>query len=188
MPPLRIAAMPVLLVTLTACGLVRAKTPPPVVALEMPPPPARVAVPVQLPEPEDLAASAPSASLPAPSIQRPRESASRMPPDRTPAPAAPPPAAVEPASPAAAPPAVLQTTTDVDSVRQRTDSLLGQAQRDLEFVKPRYASLGSQARAQYDGAQEFIRNAKKAADVKNFMYAQQLAVRAAALAHELVKN
>lgn len=181
----RAILLSLIVLTVSSCSLVRAKTPPPVVALETPPPPARVAVPVALTEPEELTPPPAVASAPSPAPSRSRETAATRPADR---PAASPPAAPAPEPAPATPAPVLQTTRDVGSVQQKTEWLLGQAQRDLDTVTPRRGALGSQARGQYDNAAAFIRNARKALEVKNYMLAEQLATKAAALASALIKG
>ena len=163
-----------LLVGLPACAKVQARTPAEVVTLDMPAPPSRVAVPVTLVVPEEPPAPPPPAPAPAPPRAR----------DTSPRPAPPP-------APAAAPPPsepspVLQTTANVNSVAQETLALLAQAERDLGQVN--YRDLTSQARAQYDSAMGFVRQAKQALDIKNYMFAQQLAVKAAAVASALVRS
>jgi hypothetical protein len=182
----RAILLSLLVLTVTSCSLVRAKTPAPVVALETPPPPARVAVPVALTEPEDLTPPPAVATAPSPAPPRSRDTtASARPADR---PATSPPAATPPEPAPTTPAPVLQTTRDVGSVQQKTEWLLGQAQRDLDTMTPRRGTLGSQARGQYDNAAAFIRNARKALEVKNYMLAEQLATKAAALASALVKG
>jgi hypothetical protein len=165
----------------SGCAKVQARTPtpPPVVALAIPAPPARVTIPVDLPEPEPAAASAAPTSAPA----RPRPDASGgRTPDRPAAAApAPPPPVTEPPSPNT----VLQTTADTSALEQSTASLLAEAQRNLNGV--RYQDLNQQAKAQFDAARSFIKNAQEAVKSKNFMYAQQLASKAAAVARELSK-
>jgi hypothetical protein len=71
-------------------------------------------------------------------------------------------------------------------VAQETVALLAQAERDLGQLN--YRDLTSQARAQYDSAMGFVRQAKQALDIKNYLFAQQLAVKAAAVASALVRG
>jgi hypothetical protein len=180
MPRLAPIALGLLVVAgAAACGKVQARTPspPPIVALDIPEPPARVTIPVELPEPEP-----PAPVLSPANPARPRPENANRPPDRTPpvaaAPAAPPP----PNEPAAS---VLQTTTDTSALEQSTLGLVAEAQRNLNNV--RYQDLNQQAKAQYDSARSFIKNAQEALKAKNYMYAQQLAAKAAAVARELSK-
>lgn len=162
------------------CARPQARTPEAVIALEIPPPPARVPIPVILPEPEDAPPET-VADTPAPTPPRSREpnTAAR---DRAPAANTTPP--VPPETPSTGP--VLQTTTRIGEVAQKTLGLLAAAQRDLDRVG--YSALGANARAQYDLAQSFIRQAKSALSIKNYNYAEQLADRAAAIASQLVKG
>jgi hypothetical protein len=163
-----------LLVGLPACAKVQARTPAEVLTLDMPAPPSRVTVPVTLVVPEEPPPPAPPAPAPAPPRAR----------DTSPRPAPPPAPAAAPAQPESSP--VLQTTANVNSVAQETAALLAQAERDLGQLN--YRDLTSQARAQYDSAMGFVRQAKQALDIKNYMFAQQLAVKAAAVASALVRG
>jgi hypothetical protein len=90
--------------------------------------------------------------------------------------------AEEAAAPAPAPP-VLQTTSDPVEMEQRALALLAAAQRDLDQIDP--ARLSANARAQYDTARGFIRQAGDALKVKNVMLARELADKAASLASQL---
>lgn len=164
-------------VAAVACAKTQARTVPSV-ALVTPAPPARVAVPVPLPEPE----APPATPVPTPEpATRPREA----PPPRTERPAAAAPAPAAPA-PAADAPTVLQTTGDATAFEQRTRTLLDEAQRNLDRVKRE--TLGASARAQYDSAESFIRSAHQALRIRNYLYAEYLATKAAAVARELVKG
>jgi hypothetical protein len=151
---------------------------PAVTTMLMPPPPVRETIPVTLPEPEPLPPPEPAPVEPPVAPPRTREPASSRPAPATPS-------APEPAAePTPAP--VLQTTTDSNALEQKTQALIGQAQRDLDHVQ--YPSLSAQARAQYESAQGFIRSAKNALAIKNYMLAESLAEKAAAVASELVKG
>jgi len=153
------------------------------IALAVPTPPAHVAIPVQLADDEPPPPPAPVETLP-PAPARSRETARTS--DRPAAPATPPATAPEPAP--SAPNPVLQTTADPTQVAQRTQSLINQASQDLGQIRPRYKTLSTQGRAQFDMADAFITKAKQALDLKNYPYAEQLAIRAAALASALVKG
>ena len=163
---------------LTACGKGQAKTLAPVVSLSIPAPPARVPIPVTLPEPGAPASPAPPSADP--STRPPAEAATTRPGERPGAPVA--------GAPASPPAPVLQTTTATAAVEleQRTQTLLSEAERNLGRVN--YRELGVHARAQYDSATSFIRNARHALVVKNYIYAEYLATKAAAVARELVKG
>ena len=174
---LNAALVAALVTTAAACRKVEAKTPaapPPVVALDIPAPPARVTIPVELPDVE-----------PPPNAQQP--AARPLPPrtDNSAAPRPTPPPAPAPA-PSEGPAPVLQTTTDTGGQERKTQSLIDEAARNLENVK--YRDLSPQAKAQYDSAASFIKNARLALRNKNYMYAEQLATKAAAVARELVKG
>jgi hypothetical protein len=171
------ALVAVLVTSAAACRKVQAKTPaapPPVVALDIPTPPARVTIPVELPDVEPP----PNAQPPAASPSRPRA-------DNSAAPRPAPPPAPAPA-PTEGPAPVLQTTTDTGGQERKTQSLIDEAAHKLENVK--YRDISPQAKAQYDSAVSFIKNARVALRNKNYMYAEQLAMKAAAVARELVKG
>jgi hypothetical protein len=162
-----------------ACGKVQASTPAPPMALNVPAAPAIVVVPVTLvdPEPPPAPPPAPPAATP-PATQRPANTAAARPADKPDPP---------PASPAAAHDTpVLQTTTDAPSTAERTRELLTEAQNNLSRV--RQQDLGVQAREQYATVLGYIRTAQQALQLKNYLYAQQLATKAATLARELVKG
>jgi hypothetical protein len=177
----RLMLFAVMAAILVGCGKVRAQTEP-VVALNVPSPPERVAIPVQIPEPEappaDPAPPATTSTAP-PRGQRPDTTA------RADRPAAAQPTVITPVE-APPPPPVLQTTTNIGALEQKTTALLAEAQRNLDKVN--YKDLGVQARAQYDRAVGFIKNAHNALAIKNYNYAEQLADKAASLAKELVKG
>jgi hypothetical protein len=92
------------------------------------------------------------------------------------------PAAPETAEPIAAPP-VLQTATDPVAVEQRARALIASAERDLGQIDP--TRLSANARAQYDTARAFVRQANSALQVKNVTLARELADKAASLATQL---
>jgi hypothetical protein len=182
----RVALVALLAGGVSACGRMQARTPADDV-LNIPAPPLRVLIPVELVEPEpSVPPTTPSAVLVPPARQR---EAPARPSERTP-PATPPAAAAATPPPqdtgTAAPTTVLQTTTDTGAMEQQTVSVLAAAQRDLDRV--RYTDLGADARAQYDRAKGFIQMAKTALGIKNFLYAKQLADKAAAVANLLAKS
>jgi hypothetical protein len=152
----------------------QAKTPAPPPPLTTPEPPDRVIVPVSIPEPTEPAP--PPAPVPAaPPRATPPVRSDRTPP--APAPTPPAPANEAPASPP------ILTTSNPTEVEQRARTLLGTAQRDLDRINP--AQLTSNARAQYDTAKGFIRQAEDALKVKNVVLARELADKAATLASQL---
>jgi len=165
-------AIVVLALGLTACAAranVDMETGAP--ALVPPTPPARVVVPIA--EKPTLPDVEPEVSQPAPTTpNRPRET-------RPPAPPTPPPAppATQVGTP---PPAVLSTTANTANFERRIREQLKKATGDLSQINPR--TLGADARAQYDAAQGFIRQCEEALDVRNLMFASQLADKAATMA------
>jgi hypothetical protein len=142
-----------------------------------------VSLPDQATEPEERPAP-PATSAAATSSRTRVEVPSSRPATERSAPASPtpPPAVASDNQPAP----VLQTTINVGAVEQRANWLLGEAVKTLERVNR--AQLGVQARAHYDRAQSYIRDGRNALQVKRFAYAEQLAVKAAALARALVQG
>lgn len=157
-----------------------AKTPPAtptVAALSIPTPPARLLIPVELPEyvepePEPVVELAPPPDPP------PTTTASRA----TEKPAAPPP------SPAPPPPApVLQTTnTNPSALEQRVRNLIGSAEERLKTVN--FRELGATAREHHTQARDFIRMANENLRIRNYPYAEQLATKANTVAGLLTKR
>ena len=80
---------------------------------------------------------------------------------------------------------MLQTSANVAQIEQRTNQVLAAAQKDLDRLQ--VATLGANSRAQYEQARGFIKNAQDALKIKNYMYAEQLANKAAAIAALLAK-
>jgi hypothetical protein len=161
------------------CHRFQAKTPVAVVALDVPPPPARLLIPVELPAAEpELPAATELPALPAPPA-RPREAASR-----TPSTPAAPASSAPAAEPTPAP--VLQTTAQVGQLEQRIQVLIAAAEQSLHNVN--YRDLSPSAREQYDTANSYIRRAKDSVRARNLMYAEQLAKSAADLARLLQKG
>ena len=175
----RFASAILLLAAAAACSKAQARMPGPVTALEVPSPPERVVMPVVLNVPvEPPAPEEPEPETEAPPATRPRPSAPT---------ASRPPATAESAPPAeAGPQPVLQTTTDVGAAETRIRTFLAEAQQNLDRLQVN--QLSASARAHYDSARGFIRQANQALRVKNYMLAEQLAKNAAVLAGELVKG
>jgi hypothetical protein len=157
----------------------QAQLPAPVATLAMPAPPAHLLIPVDLPEPPPEPPVTADIPAPPPSPSRPRETATR--------PAAQPAAqpAVTPV-PEAPPAPVLQTTTQTGPLEQKIAALLASAEMNLNNVN--YRELSSGARGQYDQARSLIRMANDALKIKNYLYAEQLATKAAAVAGLLVRG
>ncbi len=156
----------------SACGKTQARMPEPTPPLDVPAPPPRVVIPVTVkvpepPPPDPLPVETPPARPPATAGAPPSR-----PPERTP--------------PVVEPPPVLQTTSNTAAIEQKARDLVAAARRDLARVDRR--KLGVNARDQFDTARRFIRMADEALATKNYLYAQQLAESAAALAGGLVKD
>ena len=101
-----------------------------------------------------------------------------------PRPATPPPA--EPPPPAPTPtPAILLTSANTAEFEKRVRAQLDQARTHLAQVSR--PALGTDAKAHYDAAQGFIRQADEALKVKNLIYAGQLADKALTMAALLRK-
>ena len=175
----RLASAILLLAAAAACNKAQARTPGPITALELPPPPARVLIPVVLNAPARPEPAEPEPEADAPPPARPRT------PPRTarPADSAEAPPAPAPESP---PQPVLQTTTNAAAVEGRILGFLNDAQQNLNRVRP--GDLNASARAQYDQAISFIRIANGALKARNYMYAETLASKAATIAAQLLKG
>ena len=162
---------------LPACTKARAQTPAPPPALNVPDAPARMNIPVNAdpvppPEPPPVAASdKPVTGPPAATTTKPR-------PTPTPTPAVP----VQTPVPDPPAPVRLAQSNSEDRARAR----LAEAMRDIGKVKK--DALPRAAQQQYDSAERFIRAAKSALSVKNFVYAFYCADKAATLAELLVKR
>jgi len=164
----------------SACTKVQARTPaplptpaePPPLATPEPPSRLKVPVPVDPPPPGGSVTDKPAAA-----------GANRA------KPATPPPASstAPPVTPPATPPEtvtpVIQAGADVEkSARERLD----RAVSDLKRVQK--SSLPADAREQFDSAERFVRMARDAMTLKNFVYAAYCADKAATLASLLVKE
>jgi hypothetical protein len=172
----RFASAILLLAAAAACQKAQARVPGPVTVLEVPPSPPRVLIPVVLNTPAEPGPAEPEPAPAAPPPTRPRTSSNPVrPADRT-----------EPAPPAPESPSqpVLQTAGDSAAVEGRIHAFLGDAQQNLNRLRPN--ELNASARAQYDLAVGFIRDANEALKVTNFLSAEQLASRAATIAAQLV--
>jgi hypothetical protein len=182
---------------LTGCARLHARAEPIVPPLEIPPPPPRV-ITATLPATATAPATAEAlpADPPTPALQPPEDVASRRPQRGTPAaPAArqekPEAAPLAPARPATqtsapSPSPTLQTTTKVEEVEQKVRATIAQATRDLTRIDAR--ALNAEARAQLDIAKRFVQQAGDALTAKNFVFAGQLADKAAALATLLLSQ
>ena len=171
-----------LVLIVPGCVRARARTLPNGPPLDVPAPPPRIVLPLELP----LEAEAPPAQ-PVPLPQEPR----RAPPPARPRPAAPsdtPRTAEEPPRPApATPPATttLQTTPAAEQgeVERAIRATMTRAGADLNRID--YRALNADARTQYDMAKRFIQQAEEAIRMKNLPFAKNLADKAAMLAAQL---
>lgn len=174
------AALAILLVAgVSACGKVKANVPQPMPALDMPAPPGRLIVPSTIPAPSPEPVAPAAAQTPVrqnnPPATRPAER-STPPPNATPTP--------EPTPPA--PPPVLLTTPNASDLEQKARNNLTAAQRDLDKVV--YKALSPDAKLQFNTAQQYIGQAEDALKIRNYVFAEQLAEKAATLASLLVKS
>ena len=133
------------------------------------------------------------ADPPPPAPEPPAEVDARRPPRAPAAPAArqdkpdsPSPAPARPAAQNGAPSPTLQTTTNVGEVEQRVRAMIAQASRDLGRIDAR--ALNAEAKAQYDIAKRFTEQAGEALTARNFVFARQLADKAANLAALLLSQ
>jgi type IV secretory pathway VirB10-like protein len=160
-----------------ACAKAQAETAPDGPPLQMPEPPQRVLVPVEIP----VVAETPPEPVPPPVATAP------APPPR-------PPAERRPAVPAAAPPAPppppvvdtreLRTASPTTAASERmVRDMLARAQRDLGRVN--YMRLSADGRAQYEQSKRFSTQAEEALRERNLIFAATLADKAATLAAEL---
>jgi outer membrane biosynthesis protein TonB len=179
--PLRAAVVLLSLSSFAACAKtpVRAPVAPP--ALAVPTPDARLVLPAPPveapPEPPPPPDPAPVAATP----PRPRETNTRPPQTATP-----PSQQTAPPQNEAPPPQVLQTTANVSGLQKRAEDLVAAAERDLGKV--RSGELGRDARVQFDNAWRFVWQAKQALKAKNYVWAFELADKAATLATLLVRG
>jgi hypothetical protein len=172
----RLVTTLILLMSVAACNKNAPKLPAAVAVMLTPTPPARLLIPVELPEPAPPEPAVPVEPEPAPAPVRRDPVAAAKPTEK---PATTPPAETGPAP-------VLTTTVNTAAQERRIQQLLGAAQQSLGQVS--YRELNPNARAQYDQANTFIRRANDALKVKNYMFAETLATRAASLAALLVKG
>jgi type IV secretory pathway VirB10-like protein len=165
----------------TGCGRARANTIPSLPPLEVPAPPPRVLIPVEVvaegrePEPvqeEPLQTPAPT---PPP---RPAPPATPVPPPKV--------AEEQPKPPLPGPPTALQTTPPAvqGEAEKAIRTTMVRASGDLSKVD--YRALTAGARNQYDTAKRFIEQAEDAIRLKNLLFAKNLADKAAVLAAELL--
>jgi hypothetical protein len=175
----RAALIALLLPGFAACTKVQARTPTPVPPLDAPDPPSRVIVPVSTdPMPEPVAATPPVTATPATPRPHDPQPASR-PPEK-------PPATTTPPAPDPSTQPVLQTTSNTEELQRRAEQRLNSAETDLGKLKER--DLNPNAKTQYDAVQGLIKSAREAIRAKNYVYAEQVASKAALMASLLVRD
>jgi hypothetical protein len=170
----------------SACFGLRAKAVMAPTPLDMPEPPPRVVevrepdVPPPIPLPEEPVRNTPTRP-PSRPVTEPARPAQPPPAPETPVDAAKP----EELTPRT--PATLQTTPTQreEEVERRIWGLLGQAKADLNRIN--YQALTSDGRQQYEQAKRFISQAEDALQrARNFVYANNLADKAATIAAQLL--
>lgn len=148
--------------------------------LNAPEPPPRVVVP-----------AADHQTLPLPPEEEPPSSGTASPPSkppvRNPNPKPATTAPTEPVPPPVTPPtpAILLTSANSPEFEKRVRDRLLEAENNLAQVNPK--NLGTDAKAHFNAAKGFIRQAEEALKVKNLIYAGQLADKAATMAALLRK-
>jgi hypothetical protein len=179
------AALVILAVAVSGCVTAQAKADPAAgPALSPPAPPPHTIIPVEIaPEP----AAAPLG--PAPVVVKPAAKPPAVKPDKPaekPAEKSDAPGIAPPPSPPPAPSPQLQTTANVTEAEKRIRARMAQASWDLDHTD--YRALTAERRAQYDTAKRFIQQAEDALRVRNVVFAEQLADKAATLAAALVQK
>jgi len=171
-----------LAIAASACVSAQATGDPGGPALEPPAPPPHTIIPVEIVE---APAAPPAGPTPTPVIVRPM---ARRPAPKVEKPAEKPAEKAEPvaAAPPAAPAPPLQTTANVTEVERAIRARMAQALRDLDRTD--YRALTAERRAQYDTAKRFLQQADEALKVKNLVFAEQLADKAATLAAALAQK
>ena len=148
--------------------------------LDAPEPPGRYVLPIPeqqtLPPPiEETPVTSTSPTTSKPPVRNPNPRPATPPPTEPPAPVP---------TPAPAPP--LLTSVNSPAFEKSVQDQLTRARADLQTVSR--ANLGTDAKAHYDAAMGFIRQADEALKVKNLIYAASLADKAATMAALLKKK
>jgi hypothetical protein len=167
----------------SGCARTRANTVPAGPPLDVPAPPPRIVVPLQVeadvPEPEP--------EVPQEPVRPPARPRAAAPASDLPARPADVPKVVDevPRPPSTAPPTTLQTTPAAEQgeVERAIRATMGRAGGDLNRID--YRALNADARTQYDTAKRFIEQAEEALRMKNLLFAKNLADKAAVLATQL---
>jgi hypothetical protein len=174
-----------LVMAVPGCMRVRASTVPSGPPLDVPPPPPRIVLPVDVPV---------EAEVPPPEPGPPPEEPRRQPAPARPraaGPVEPPKTAEEPPPAAPVPPApppattTLQTTPAAEQgeVERAIRATMARASAGLNRID--YRALNANARTQYDTAKRFIQQAEDAIRMQNLPFAKNLADKAATLAVQL---
>jgi hypothetical protein len=179
----------VCLAATAGCARTKAVAAPAVVALDVPPPPARV---ISTP-PEPVApVESTTVERPAPATRPSRAARSTAARPEAPKPAEPghaesgsdaPASATPEAAPAPAPLLRTPQTADESNAERRTNDVLGRAKQLLDRVNP--ATLGQQPRQQHETARRFVEQAQQALVERNYVLASYLADKAETLARGL---
>ena len=183
----RIGIVVLLTLALQACASLQAGTAGRT-GLETPEPPPREVVPppvepvAVVPTPVIVPAASPAPRSQKPAHQKP------LPEKGEPAPGQTPPVGSEPLpsrpTEGVGTGVALQTTADVDASGRRIRDLLAQAGRDLGQID--YRGLSAAGKTQYDAARRFVEQSEEAVRARNFVFAEQLAQKAAGLAAGLL--
>jgi len=181
-----VAALAALVALSSGCARAHAKTAPDVPPLEVPAPPPRDIEPVDMdapapvPLPDEPARQAPLRPRPQPRAEAPRPE-----PPKTDSRTEPPIEPIKPTEEAPRPPSPLQTmpAANETEMERAIRSTMGKATGDLNRID--YRTLNVEARRQYDTAKSFVRQADRALQDRNLMFARELADKAAALAVQL---
>lgn len=184
MKRLLLPAVVLLALAASACVSAQAKGEPGGPALAPPAPPPHTVIPVEIAEPP---ATPPPPPAPSPVIVRPSPRPPAAKPEKpVEKPVEKPDPAAAPPSPVPAPVPPLQTTANVTELERNIRTRLTQASRDLDRTD--YRALSAERRAQYGTAKRFIQQADEALKVKNLVFAEQLADKAATLAAALAQK
>ena len=177
------------LVVIAGCARTKPVAAPAVVALDVPPPPARV---ISTP-PEPVApVESTTVERPAPATRPSRAARSTAARPEAPKPAEPghaepgsdgPASGTPEAAPAPAPLLRTPQTADESNAERRTNDVLGRAKQLLDRVNP--ATLGQQPRQQHETARRFVEQAQQALVERNYVLASYLADKAETLARGL---
>ena len=163
------------------CMRARANTLPLGPPLDVPAPPPRVVLPVEVEAeaPPTEPGPPPEEPRPTPAPARPRPTGPVEPPRAAEEPPKSPPAATSPAT------TTLQTTPAAKQgeVERAIRATMARASSDLNRID--YRALNADARTQYDTAKRFIEQADDAIRMKNLPFAKNLADKAATLAVQL---